>query len=113
MTFAYADAAQKSETMTDAEIINIVKAKLEKMYPGKIVDPKKIFRSKWYNDPFTAGSYTFLSTNSKLTDIEELAKPQNQIYFAGEHTHPQYFSTVHGAYLSGQRAAQEIIDAKI
>jgi monoamine oxidase len=30
-------------------------------------------------------------------------------YFADEHTHPDYCGTVHGAWLSGQRAAAQII----
>jgi len=32
-------------------------------------------------------------------------------FFAGEATHRQYPATVHGAYLSGVRAAQEVIAA--
>ncbi|WP_363079367.1 FAD-dependent oxidoreductase [Leptolyngbya sp. 'hensonii'] len=34
---------------------------------------------------------------------------RKQDFFAGEATHRQHFGTVHGAYLSGLRAAQEII----
>ena len=30
------------------------------------------------------------------------------IYFAGEHTHQDYPATIHGAYLSGLRAAQSM-----
>jgi len=33
----------------------------------------------------------------------------NRLYFAGQATHRQYPSTVHGAFLSGQRAAQQIL----
>lgn len=32
-----------------------------------------------------------------------------QLLFAGEATHHQYFSTVHGAMLSGHREAQRIL----
>lgn len=31
---------------------------------------------------------------------------QPAITFAGEHTHSSFYSTVHGAYLSGRTAAQ-------
>ena len=31
--------------------------------------------------------------------------------FAGEHCHPSFYSTVHGAYLSGRTAAQFMLNA--
>ena len=40
---------------------------------------------------------------------KELAKPlANTVFFAGEASEANYFSTAHGAYLSGLRAAQEM-----
>jgi len=30
--------------------------------------------------------------------------------FAGEHTHREHFSTVHGAYLTGLRESNRILD---
>lgn len=33
------------------------------------------------------------------------------LLFAGEHTHLNFYSTVHGAYLSGRTAAQQILEA--
>ena len=39
-----------------------------------------------------------------------LAKPvKNRLFFGGEASSEDYPATVHGAYLSGQRAAQEIL----
>jgi monoamine oxidase len=38
-----------------------------------------------------------------------MAQPiADKLFFAGEATSPDAFCTVHGAYLSGQRALQEI-----
>jgi spermine oxidase len=31
--------------------------------------------------------------------------------FAGEHTHSNFYSTVHGAYLTGRTAAQTLLNA--
>jgi monoamine oxidase len=41
-----------------------------------------------------------------------LARPyDNRLFFAGEATHGTDFSTAHGAYLSGLRAAEEALSA--
>jgi monoamine oxidase len=43
-------------------------------------------------------------------DYDTLAQPvDNRLFFAGEHTQRDYPATVHGAYLSGKRAANEIL----
>jgi monoamine oxidase len=43
--------------------------------------------------------------------MEELAKPiENKVYFAGEATNYEFLGCTHTAYLSGVRAAKEIID---
>lgn len=34
------------------------------------------------------------------------------ITFAGEHTHPNFYSTAHGAYLSGRAAAEMLLVCK-
>ena len=36
---------------------------------------------------------------------------QPVVAFAGEHCHPSFYSTVHGAYLSGRTAAQFMLNA--
>ena len=43
---------------------------------------------------------------------KDLALPfEQRLFFAGEATHPDDFSTAHGAYESGRRAAEEAIEA--
>jgi lysine-specific histone demethylase 1 len=42
-------------------------------------------------------------------DYDTLAAPVGKtLFFAGEHTHKKHPATVHGAYLSGLRAAAEV-----
>lgn len=38
---------------------------------------------------------------------------QPVVLFAGEHTHTNFYSTVHGAYLTGRTAAQTILSSNI
>ena len=53
--------------------------------------------------------HPFLNTGNTVEMQEALAKPiPPYIYFAGEHTIPEYIGSVHGAYISGERAAKKI-----
>lgn len=46
-----------------------------------------------------------------MQHFDDLAEEvSDKLFFAGEHTEANYFSTVHGAYLSGIREADKIID---
>ncbi len=110
MTFAYADEARASEERTDDEIVALVMQHLRDMYGPDIPAPTAIRRSAWATDPYTLGAYSFTSVDTRMEHFDLLAEPAGNIHFAGEHTNRDYYSTVHGAYLSGQRAADEILD---
>jgi monoamine oxidase len=44
-------------------------------------------------------------------DFKMAGQPVDKVlFFAGEHTNPDYRGSVHGAYLSGIRAAKEVWD---
>ena len=111
MTFAYADEARASESRTDDEIIGLVMQHLRDMYGAGIPDPIEMRRSAWVNDPFTGGAYSFTSVTTRMEHFDVLATPAGRVHFAGEHTNRDFYSTAHGAYLSGLRAAEEILDA--
>jgi len=56
------------------------------------------------------GSYSFDKVGQQAGDRAALASAvDQQLFFAGEATHPHYYATVHGAYESGVRAAQEVM----
>lgn len=66
----------------------------------------------WYADEFSGGSYSSIPPGASFADYRTLAKPLGErIFFAGEATHATYPGTVHGAYLSGERAANEIMQS--
>ncbi|OTF70992.1 peroxisomal N(1)-acetyl-spermine/spermidine oxidase-like protein, partial [Euroglyphus maynei] len=73
--------------------------------------------TRWGMDPYSLGSYSFICKDSSPDDIEKLSKPiylrpndeLPAIVFGGEATHKEYFSTVHGAFLSGIDAAKNFI----
>ena len=66
----------------------------------------------WWNNSYTLGSYSYL-TPGYYGAREILAESlEDRVYFAGEATISSAFATVHGAYLSGKRAADEVASTR-
>jgi monoamine oxidase len=63
----------------------------------------------WLGDPWARGSYSY-ALPGHAEDRARLAAPVgDRLYFAGEATSPNFFSTAHGAYLSGVAAAEAVL----
>ncbi len=70
---------------------------------------KPLSESRWAHDPFARGSYSH-ALPGHAGDRAVLAAPvDNRLFFAGEATSPNFFSTAHGARDSGERAAGEVL----
>lgn len=65
--------------------------------------------SSWGTEPTILGAYG--AARPGEADLRaDLAVPvEDRIFFCGEATHPHFFSTCHGAWMSGERAAAEAI----
>lgn len=89
-----------------------------KFFHPEFPEPESVYVTKWKQDKFSRGSYTFISKESSSQDIDHLCQPiysdpgQDKpiMMFAGESCHPNFFSTVHGAFLSGKKAASYLFD---
>ena len=111
MTFAYADYGRQTETMTDTEIITEIMAHLKDIYGNNIPNPTKMLRTKWQTNENSFGAYSYTAVGTEMKHFDDLAEEvADKLFFAGEHTNADYFSTVHGAYLSGLREADKIIN---
>lgn len=111
MTFAYSDYARQTETMTDAQIVDEIMAHLRDIYGNSIPNPNNMIRTKWQTNENSFGAYSYTQVGTEIQHFDDLAEEiQDKLFFAGEHTHIDYFSTAHGAYLSGIREADKIID---
>lgn len=109
MTFAYADYARQTETMTDAQVIEEILAHLRDVYGASVPAPKHLLRTRWGGNPNAFGAYSYTAVGTEMRHFDDLAATvNNKVFFAGEHTEADYFSTVHGAYLSGIREAEKI-----
>ncbi|XP_059608522.1 spermine oxidase-like [Phlebotomus argentipes] len=108
--------ARKMERDTDENVKRGVMFLLKKFLKRNIPEPKAIRRSQWFSNPNFRGSYTFRSITTDLLNTcpDDLAKPLTNsvgkpvVCFAGEATHPHYYSTVHGAIESGWREAERL-----
>ena len=72
---------------------------------------KPLKESRWAHDPFARGSYSH-ALPGHAGKRAVLATPvDGRLFFAGEATSPNFFSTAHGARDSGERAAKEVLAA--
>jgi monoamine oxidase len=60
----------------------------------------------WQRDPWARGSYSYALPGHAEDRATLAASVDNRLFFAGEATSPNFFSTAHGAYLSGLTAAE-------
>jgi len=71
----------------------------------------RVASSAWTLDRFATGSYSHALPGCGEYRSALAASIDNRVFFAGEATSPNFFSTAHGAYQSGLRAAAEVIAA--
>lgn len=104
---------QQQEALADWQIVDKAMAVLRDMFGDGIPNPTDYQITRWDQDPFSYGSYSFFATGSTPAMVKTLTTAvANRVFFAGEHTHPDYPQTTHGAYLSGERAANQILTLK-
>ncbi|MEN9224583.1 MAG: NAD(P)/FAD-dependent oxidoreductase [Thermostichus sp. HHBFW_bins_43] len=108
--FNAADQGRAIEAWTDPDIVAGAMATLTRLFGEDVLDPVGYQITRWHRDPFARGSYSFNAFGSTPQMREDLAESlEGRVFFAGEATERRHFATAHGAYLSGIRAAQEIL----
>ncbi|WP_454761835.1 flavin monoamine oxidase family protein [Caulobacter segnis] len=70
-----------------------------------------IAETHWAADPFAGGSYSHALPGHAGARAVLAAPVEQRLFFAGEACSPNFFSTAHGAWLTGQAAAREAIQA--
>ncbi|XP_035519868.1 peroxisomal N(1)-acetyl-spermine/spermidine oxidase-like [Morone saxatilis] len=106
------------ETVSEQEVTQNVTQLIRRFTGNPTITPRRILRSQWFHDPWTCGSYSYPGKGCSVQDLENMMEPLPtkgsqaqplQVLFAGEATHPCYYSTVHGALLTGWREADRLI----
>jgi monoamine oxidase len=108
MMFNAGKFARAVETMTDAEVIASASSALTPAFP-EFSAPTGLLRSTWSVDPFSLGSYSFIGVGGSLADRDALAAAEGRRFFAGEACSHDHAGTVHGAYTSGEAAANAVL----
>lgn len=107
---ASGDYAARVDAMDEAALVADITAVLRDMFGESVSAPKAIARHAWTTDPHALGAYSFPAIGAEPADHDTLAKPAGpRLRLAGEHVSADYFGTVHGAMLSGERAALAIL----
>ncbi|MBA4407605.1 hypothetical protein C0389_10050 [bacterium] len=83
---------------------------LWKVFPPHKYGTSYYYGSQWNRDPFFCGAFSYIPVGANASDYDIIAEDiDKKLFFAGEHTSRQFRGTVHGAYLSGLRAAEKIV----
>jgi monoamine oxidase len=106
-------AAFDTEKATNDELIAEATGVLKGIFGPSVPDPIEAVVTRWRHDQFARGSYSYTGPNFQPDDYELMAKPIGNLFFAGEHTCGTHPATVHGAYISGLRAASEVLESMI
>ncbi|KAK8087931.1 hypothetical protein PG997_002892 [Apiospora hydei] len=107
------DAGFDTEHTKNDDLVAEATEVLRSICGPKVPNPTQAIVTRWGSDKFARGSYSSAGPGMKPDDYETMARPVGNLYFAGEHTIGTHPATVHGAYLSGLRAASEVADAML
>ncbi|MDB5653509.1 MAG: amine oxidase [Tardiphaga sp.] len=92
-----------------AQAIDEIVALLGASYRSRLTP---LAESRWVHDAFSQGAYSAAKPGHATARAVLAAPVDGRLFFAGEATSPNFFSTAHGARDSGARAAREVIAAR-
>eukprot|EP01006_Ploeotia_vitrea_P017426 TRINITY_DN48545_c0_g1_i1.p1 TRINITY_DN48545_c0_g1~~TRINITY_DN48545_c0_g1_i1.p1 ORF type:complete len:722 (+),score=79.09 TRINITY_DN48545_c0_g1_i1:87-2252(+) len=102
------DFAEKIETMTDEEVVADFLEHLRRAF-GELPQLLDYKVTRWRSNPLTRCSYSYIPPGANLSDFDTIAEPvDNTIFFAGEATSSEDYACVHGAFISGEKAAGKV-----
>ena len=70
-----------------------------------------VIASAWARDPWSLGAYSYANEGAQAARAVLAAPVDGRLFFAGEHCSDVDFSTAHGAYRSGVKAAEDALKA--
>lgn len=100
----------RADAMDSSALSADLVGSLRDMFATEIPEPMSVISSSWSRDPYALGAYSFPALGSTPKHFDRLGMAVGDtLFFAGEHTEFDYHGTVHGALISGRRAASQIM----
>jgi monoamine oxidase len=111
LAFNAATFGAKLESYSNQETLDAAMTVLRTIYGRSVPNPQAAMITRWNQETYSLGSYSHIPPDATGRDYRILSVPSgDRLFWAGEATNKKYPQTVAGAYLSGQRAAQQILD---
>jgi monoamine oxidase len=109
--FNAARTADEVEGWSDRDTTASAVEALRVMFGSAVPDPLGSQISRWRQDPFSLGAYSFTAVGMRGQDRKALfgADWEERIFFAGEATSRDYPATVHGALMTGRAIAAMLV----
>lgn len=108
--FNAAAYGREVEALSDEQTVAEGLRVLRRLF-GDVPEPEAFAVTRWASDPFARGAYSFVGVGASSAERAALGESVGgRLFFAGEATSVEYPGNVHGAWLSGERAAREILD---
>ena len=110
LTFAAGPAAIETRDWTEEEIVESILVQLRRLYGDRVEKPTSVHVTDWQDDPWSHGSYAYMTVGSTTADHDDLATPIGGVlHLAGEATWTDDPATVTAAMCSGHRAAARVL----
>ena len=111
--FNAARMADEVEALDDRDTAASALDALRAMFGSGVPDPTGAQISRWRQDPFALGAYSFKPVGTSRKDRKALYGQDwdGRLSFAGEATSPDHPATVHGALMTGRAAAAALLPA--
>ena len=87
LTFAAGPCARATRNWSDTQIADSVLDALRELYGDRVVEPDRVHVTRWQDDPYSRGSYSYMTVGSDRHDHDDLATPVDGVlHLAGEAT---------------------------
>ena len=97
------------ETWSKKHVIEWAMSVIRDAFGEDVPEPITVVCTRWGQDHFAHGAYSYLRVGATTDDIDALAEPvDKRLFFAGDATQRQHWGCAHGALVSGMREAARI-----
>ena len=101
--------AYRVSALPDEAVIEEIMSVLRKIFGNNIPEATGVVLGRWSHDPLAYGCFTNRPYGFNDEMMDNIKKPLGRLYFAGGAYHSEHYGYAHGAYLSGEDQAEDVI----